>query len=92
MASPTSSPDPDKAARRKRAEAVGWIYYHSETLGMDYRVRVNPMGMEMQTEDGVEYDAEELAILSKIGGEVPLAVHLAKKVFSGDVVKKPERY
>ena len=78
--------DPDKAARRKRAEAVGWRYYHSETLGIDYRVRMTPLGPEMQTEDGVEYDAEELAILAR-GGEVPPLVHWIKAVFGGDVVE-----
>lgn len=82
----TTPSDPDKAARRKRAEAVGWRYYHSETLGIDYRVRISQGKPEMQTEDGVEYDADELAILSK-GGEVPRVVHTVKKVFVGDVVE-----
>ena len=40
----------------------------------------------MQTEDGVEYDADELAVLAK-GGEVPRIVHTVKKVFGGDVVE-----
>ena len=41
----------------------------------------------MQTEDGVEYDAEELAILARSGGECPRIVHTVKKVFGGDVVE-----
>ena len=82
-----SDPDPDKAARRKRAEALGWRYYHSETLGIDYRVRISQGRPEMQTEDGVEYDAEELAVLARSGGECPLIVHTVKKVFGGDVVE-----
>ena len=41
----------------------------------------------MQTEDGVEYDAEELAILARGADPVPRAVHVAKKVFGGDVVE-----
>ena len=41
----------------------------------------------MQTEDGVEYDAEELAVLARSGGECPRIVHTVKKVFGGDVVE-----
>jgi hypothetical protein len=81
-----TSPSDEKLARRKRAEAVGWRYYHSETLGIDYRVRISQGKPEMQTEDGVEYDADELAVLAK-GGEVPRVVHVLKKVFGGDVVE-----
>ena len=41
----------------------------------------------MQTEDGVEYDAEELAVLARSGSECPRIVHTVKKVFGGDVVE-----
>ena len=84
-----SSPAPDdatRAARRAASIAAGWKYYHSETLGMEYAVKVTDSGVRMMTADGTEYLPSELEVLRKAGGEVPKTVHVIKHLFNGEIV------
>ena len=73
---------------RRQGEAAGWVYFHSESLGLDCAVKNTPLGQIMMTEDKVEYMPDEIAALKKIGGEVPKSVHIVKKLFDGEVVSR----
>lgn len=77
-----------KSEARKRGEAAGWSYFHSESLGLDCAVKNTPLGPIMMTEDKVEYMPDEIAALRKIGGEVPKSVHMLKKLFDGEIVDR----
>jgi hypothetical protein len=83
-----TSQDSEKAERRKKGEAAGWSYFHSESLGLDCAVKNTPLGPIMMTEDKVEYMPDEIAVLRKIGGEVPKSVHIVKKLFGGEIVAR----
>lgn len=77
-----------KSEVRKRGEAAGWSYFHSEILDLDCAVKNTPLGPIMMTEDKVEYMPDEIKVLAKIGGEVPKSVHVLKKLFDGEIVDR----
>lgn len=77
-----------RSDKRKAAEAAGWRYFHSESLGLDCAVKNTPLGPIMMTEDKVEYMPDEIAALRKVGGEVPKSVHVLKKLFDGEIVDR----
>ena len=65
-----------------------------EDLDLNYRVHANRKVLEF--EDGVEYTLDEALILSKgrAAGDDLKAIHLAKKVFDGELVtrRKEDEY
>ena len=73
---------------RADAEAAGWIYGHSDALGMDYATRpvMGGAGMEVMTADRVRYSPAEVAILSAGGVEISKGAHLVKRLFKGEIV------
>ena len=80
--------DAARAERRAASIAAGWTYFYSETLEMECAVKQTPYGPRMVTEDKTEYLPSEIAVLKKIGGEVPRAVHVLKKLFDGEIVDR----
>lgn len=62
----------------------GWTYTYKSSL-MQY-IAVNDKTNIMYTEDKTMYTAQESALLSQIDYELPLCVHLVKKMFGGTVL------
>lgn len=62
-----------------------WTYDYSPTLKMKFAVRVRNGLKEAYTEDKVYYNDYEITALKKTG-ELPLEVHLVKKLFNGIIL------
>ena len=62
----------------------GWTYKFVESLNM--QIAINNFTGIMYTEDKVKYSLEEQRLLQKIDFELPLSVHIVKKVFGGTIV------
>ena len=62
----------------------GWTYKFVESLNM--QIAINNFTGIMYTEDKVKYSLEEQRLLQKIDFELPLSVHIVKKVFEGTIV------
>lgn len=62
-----------------------WTYDYSPTLKMKFAVRVRNGLKEAYTEDKVYYNDYEITALKKTG-ELPLAVHIIKKLFNGIIL------
>jgi hypothetical protein len=62
----------------------GWEYIYSETLGQEIALHLETG--RVYCADGVEYKAEEIAIMEKSGAEVTLGVHRVKFLFKGTIV------
>ena len=62
----------------------GWTYRFIDSLNMHIAIN-NATGI-MFTEDKVRYSLEEQRLLQKIDFELPLPVHIVKKVFEGMIV------
>ena len=62
----------------------GWTYKFVESLNM--QIAINNFTGIMYTEDKVKYSLEEQRLLQKIDFELPLPVHIVKKVFEGTIV------
>ena len=60
----------------------GWTYDYSESLKMRFAYR----GMEVMTEDKVRYNENETKIIIR-HKEIPLSVHIIKKLFDGEIVE-----
>jgi len=71
---------------REEARERGWRYHYSHALGMEYAVRHTANGPVLVTSDRVTYSPEELRIVSR-AGEIDPAVHEAKRVFEGRIVR-----
>ncbi len=59
-----------------------WTYIHSELLNQT--VALDEISGWLFCKDGTRYSPAELARTA--GAEIPLAVHLAKKVFGGTLI------
>lgn len=75
-------------ADRTASEAAGWVYAHSDALGMDYATRsvMSGAGAEVMTADRVRYSPAEVAILAAGGVEISLEAHLVKRLFGGTII------
>ena len=65
-------------------EIPGWTYRFIESLNM--QIAINDATGILYTEDKVKYSLEEQCLLQKIDFELPLPVHIVKKVFGGTIV------
>jgi len=67
-----------------------WSYDYSASLKQKYAFRKTDTGIEIMTEDKVRYNAKELKIISKTIGEITPEVHIAKRIFNGEIVENNE--
>ena len=65
-------------------EKPGWTYRFIESLNM--QIAINDTTGIMYTEDKVKYSLEEQRLLQSIDYDLPLQVHLVKKVFDGTII------
>lgn len=65
-------------------QKIGWTYRFINSLKM--QIAINDTTGILYTEDKIKYSREEQLLLKKIDYQLPLAVHLVKKVFSGTIV------
>lgn len=62
----------------------GWTYRFIDSLNM--QIAINDTTGIMYTEDKVKYSLEEQRLLQSINYELPLPVHIVKKVFDGTII------
>ena len=62
----------------------GWTYKFVNSLNMHIAIN-NDTGI-MCTEDKVRYSLQEQRLLQSVNFEIPLPVHLVKKVFDGTII------
>ena len=72
--------------KRAAAIAAGWTYFHSAALGMECSCRVTPYGPELYTADKTYYHPAEIKRMKTAGVEMEKSVHIAKKLFDGEIV------
>ena len=62
----------------------GWTYKFVNSLNMHIAI-INDTGI-MYSEDKVRYSLQEQRLLQSVNFEIPLPVHLVKKVFDGTII------
>ena len=62
----------------------GWTYRFISSLNM--QIAINNLTGILYTEDKVKYTLEEQRLLQAVNFEIPLPVHLLKKVFEGTII------
>ena len=62
----------------------GWTYRFISSLNM--QIAINNFTGIMYTEDKVRYSLQEQRLLQTVDFEIPLPVHLVKKVFEGTII------
>ena len=62
----------------------GWTYIFVNSLNM--QIAINNFTGIMYTEDKVRYSLQEQHLLQAVDFEIPLPVHLVKKVFEGTII------
>ena len=62
----------------------GWTYRFISSLNM--QIAINNLTGILYTEDKVKYTLEEQRLLQAVNFEIPLPVHLVKKVFEGTII------
>lgn len=62
----------------------GWTYKFVNSLNM--QIAINNYTGIMYTEDKVRYSLEEQRLLQAVDFEIPLPVHMVKKVFEGTII------
>jgi len=65
-------------------EKPGWTYSYCESLGQ--RIAINDQTGILYTEDKTRYSPEECDLLKKINLQIPLPVHIIKKIFGGVII------
>jgi hypothetical protein len=63
----------------------GWIYRFIPSLNM--QIAINDSTGVMYTEDKIKYSPDEQLLLKTIDYQLPLSVHLVKKVFDGTLLQ-----
>ena len=61
-----------------------WTYRFVNSLNM--QIAINNFTGIMYTEDKVRYSLQEQHLLQAVDFEIPLPVHLVKKVFEGTII------
>ena len=62
----------------------GWTYKFVNSLNI--QIAINNFTGIMYTEDKVRYSLQEQHLLQAVDFEIPLSVHLVKKVFEGTII------
>lgn len=62
----------------------GWTYKFVNSLNM--QIAINNYTGILYTEDKVRYSLEEQRLLQAVNFEIPLPVHMLKKVFEGTII------
>ena len=62
----------------------GWSYKFISSPNM--HIAINDTTGVMYTEDKIKYSPEEQFMLKSIDYQIPLSVHLIKKVFDGTII------
>ena len=62
----------------------GWTYRFVNSLNM--QIAINNFPGIMYTEDKVRYSLQEQRLMQVVDFEIPLPVHLVKKVFEGTII------
>ncbi|MCQ2588318.1 MAG: hypothetical protein MJ174_09385 [Treponema sp.] len=62
----------------------GWTYSYLPSLGQN--MAINDTTGVMYTEDKTKYTKEEVQFLESINFELPVSVHIIKKIFSGTII------
>lgn len=63
----------------------GWTYSFIDSLNMN--IAINDQTGILYTEDKIRYSKEEQEILKEFEYQIPLEVHLIKKLFGGTILK-----
>ena len=63
----------------------GWIYRFIPTLNL--QIAISDSTGVMYTEDKIKYSPNEQLLLKTIDYQLPLSVHLVKKVFDGTLLQ-----
>ena len=63
----------------------GWTYRFIPSLNM--QIAINDSTGVMYTEDKIKYSPAEQLLLKNIDYQLPLSVHLVKKVFDGTLLQ-----
>ncbi len=61
----------------------GFTYLYSEILQQE--IAISHKTGWVYCQDGTKYSPEELKLLKKIGGDIPLQVHILKNQFKGSI-------
>lgn len=62
----------------------GWTYRFISSLNM--HIAINDTTGIMYTEDKVKYSYKEQQLIQAVNYEVPLSVHIIKKIFEGTIL------
>lgn len=62
----------------------GWTYRFVNSLNM--QIVINDLTGILYSDDKVKYTLEEQRLLQAVNFEIPLPVHLVKKVFAGTII------
>lgn len=62
----------------------GWTYSYVDSLKM--QIAVNDSTGVMYTEDKIKYSPEEYLIILQKDMNIPIQVHILKKIFNGTLV------
>lgn len=63
----------------------GFIYIFSKALNQE--IAMSEKTGTVYCEDGTKYTKDEIVLISKIYGEIPLSVHTLKKQFGGSTIE-----
>ena len=63
----------------------GWTYRFIPSLNM--QIAINDATGVLYTEDKIKYSPDEQLLLKTIDYQLPLSVHLVKKVFDGTLLQ-----
>lgn len=61
----------------------GWKYLFIDSLKQ--YIAINENTDVLYTEDKTRYSPEECHLLKSVNYQIPMAVHLTKKIFSGEI-------
>lgn len=62
----------------------GWKYTFIESLNQ--HIAINEKTDVLYTEDKTRYSPEECHMLKSVDYQIPLAVHIIKKLFNGEII------
>jgi len=62
----------------------GWTYHFISSLNQ--HIAINDTTNVLYTEDKTRYSPEEANLLRQLDFQIPIQIHILKKVFSGTIV------
>lgn len=62
----------------------GWNYFFIDSLNQ--HIAINEITSVLYTEDKTRYSSHECNMLKSINYQIPLSVHILKKLFGGEII------